>query len=308
MESMDIAFPNLGLYLHNVPKSISVFGFEIALYGIMIGIGAIAGFYLSLHVSKKDKLDTEYLWDCIVFGLIAGIIGARIYYVIFAWEYYKDDLWQIFNIRNGGLAIYGGVIAATLEIYIFTRIKKISFTRFMDIVVPGITLGQIIGRWGNFFNREVFGTYTDNLLAMRIPYMCPYLRTRDIDESIYSGLVESGMEYIQVHPTFLYEGMLNLILLIGMLLYRKHKKFNGEILLLYLGGYGIIRAFVEGIRTDRLLIAGTGIAVSQILGVALFVFALIADIFVRIKIKKNAAVEKAEENTEEERNEINEEN
>lgn len=308
MESMDIAFPNLGLYLHNVPKSISVFGFEIALYGIMIGIGAIAGFYLSLHVSRKDKLDTEYLWDCIVFGLIAGIIGARIYYVIFAWEYYKDDLWQIFNIRNGGLAIYGGIIAATLEIYIFTRIKKISFTRFMDIVVPGITLGQIIGRWGNFFNREVFGTYTDNLLAMRIPYMCPYLRTRDIDESIYSGLVESGMEYIQVHPTFLYEGMLNLILLIGMLLYRKHKKFNGEILLLYLGGYGIIRAFVEGIRTDRLLIAGTGIAVSQILGVALFVFALIADIFVRIKIKKNAAVEKAEENTEEERNEINEEN
>ena len=308
MESMDIAFPNLGLYLHNVPKSISVFGFEIALYGIMIGIGAIAGFYLSLHVSRKDKLDTEYLWDCIVFGLIAGIIGARIYYVIFAWEYYKDDLWQIFNIRNGGLAIYGGVIAATLEIYIFTRIKKISFTRFMDIVVPGITLGQIIGRWGNFFNREVFGTYTDNLLAMRISYMCPYLRTRDIDESIYSGLVESGMEYIQVHPTFLYEGMLNLILLIGMLLYRKHKKFNGEILLLYLGGYGIIRAFVEGIRTDRLLIAGTGIAVSQILGVALFVFALIADIFVRIKIKKNAAVEKAEENTEEERNEINEEN
>lgn len=153
-----------------------------------------------------------------------------------------------------------------------------------DICVPGLVLGQIIGRWGNFTNREVFGEYTDNLLAMRLP--AQMVRTADISETIAAHMAE-GTNYIQVHPTFLYESLWNLALLCIMLVYRKHKKFEGEQWLLYLGGYGLGRAWIEGIRTDTLFIPHTTVAVSQVLAAALFVTALAADIYVRWRIGKN---------------------
>ncbi len=152
--------------------------------------------------------------------------------------------------------------------------------------MPGLVLGQIIGRWGNFMNREVFGEYTDNLLAMRLPVDA--VRSSDISESIARNMVE-GTNYIQVHPTFLYEGLWNLALLLLMLLYRRHKKFQGEMWLLYLGGYGLGRAWIEGIRTDTLFIPHTTIAVSQVLAVVLFVAALAADILIRIWMKRRGS-------------------
>ena len=155
-----------------------------------------------------------------------------------------------------------------------------------DACMPGLVLGQIIGRWGNFFNREVFGEYTDNIFAMRLPVDA--VRSRDISANLNAHIAE-GTNYIQVHPTFLYEGGLNLLLLIFMCLYIKKRKFDGEICLLYLGGYGIIRFFVEGIRTDQLKIGNTGIAVSQLLGITLFILALITDVSVRIYMKKKKA-------------------
>ena len=284
MGNMDIAFPNLGIYLRDVPKSFSVFGFTIALYGVIIAIGVLGGVLLAAHVAKLEGLDADLIWDFAIYAIIFSIIGARIYYVVFRWDAYKDNLLDVFNLRNGGLAIYGAVIAAFLTLWIYCRRKKQSFLQIADICVPGLVLGQIIGRWGNFTNREVFGEYTDNLIAMRLP--AQMVRTADISETIAAHMAE-GTNYIQVHPTFLYESLWNLALLCIMLVYRKHKKFEGEQWLLYLGGYGLGRAWIEGIRTDTLFIPHTTVAVSQVLAAALFVTALAADIYVRWRIGKN---------------------
>lgn len=284
MGNMDIAFPNLGIYLRNVPKAFTVFGFQIALYGVIIALGVLAGVLLAAHVAKLEKLDADVIWDFAIYAIIFSIIGARIYYVVFRWDAYKDNLLEVFNLRNGGLAIYGAVIAAFLTLWIYCRKKKQSFLQLADICVPGLVLGQVIGRWGNFTNREVFGEYTESLLAMRLPTQM--VRSGDISEKIAAHMAE-GTNYIQVHPTFLYESLWNLALLIIMLLYRKHKKFEGEQWLLYLGGYGLGRAWIEGIRTDTLFIPHTTVAVSQVLAVVLFVVALAADILIRYYLKKH---------------------
>ena len=264
MNVTDISFPHLGIYLNNVPKSFSIFGFQIALYGIIIGIGVLCGVLMASYIAKKENLDSEVIWDFAIYAIIFSIIGARIYYVIFQWDMYKDNLLNIFNLRNGGLAIYGAVIAAFATLWVYCKVKKHSFLQIADICVPGLVLGQVIGRWGNFTNREVFGEYTDNLLAMRLPVDA--VRSIDISENVARHIAE-GTNYIQVHPTFLYESLWNLILLVMMLLYRQHKQFQGEMWLLYLGGYGLGRAWIEGIRTDTLFIPHTTIAVSQVLAI-----------------------------------------
>lgn len=283
MDVTDIAFPHLGIYLENVPRSFSIFGFRIAFYGVIIGIGILCGILMAAYIAKKEGLNPDLIWDFAIYAIVFSIIGARIYYVVFDWDIYKDNLISIFNLRNGGLAIYGAVIAAFATLWVYCRVKKQSFLQIADICVPGLVLGQIIGRWGNFMNREVFGEYTDNLLAMRLPIDA--VRSGDISESITRNIVE-GTNYIQVHPTFLYEGLWNLALLLFMLWYRQHKKFRGEMWLLYLGGYGLGRAWIEGIRTDTLFIPHTTIAVSQVLAAVLFVTAALADIAIRVWIKK----------------------
>lgn len=286
MEIMDIAFPNLGIYLRNVPKSFTVFGFEIALYGVIIGIGVIAGILMVARQAKVTGQDPDLYWDFSIYAVILSVIGARIYYVVFEWDMYKDNLLKIFNIREGGLAIYGGVIAGFTTLFVYARVKKKNAFQMADTAVTGLILGQIIGRWGNFTNREVFGEYTDNLLAMRLPV--EIVRSRDISESLMAHMTE-GVNYIQVHPTFLYESMWNLAILILMLVYWKHKKFEGEIALLYLGGYGLGRAWIEGIRTDQLFIPGTTYPVSQVLAILLFVGALGCDIVVRWRQKSKTS-------------------
>lgn len=280
MSSGDISFPHLGIELHNVPRGFTVFGIDIMWYGVLITLGMVAGFVTALRQAKKEKTDTELIWDFVIPAIIFGVIGARIYYVVFFWEMYRDHPLSVFNIREGGLAIYGGVIAAILTCYIFTRIKKIPFLKFLDICIPGLIVGQIIGRWGNFMNREVFGRYTDGLFAMRLPIVD--VRSRDVSLELAEHMFTDNVNYIQVTPTFLYESVLNLIVFLIMILYRKHKKFQGEITLIYLGGYGIIRFFIEGIRTDRLLLWNTNIAVSQLLGMLLFLFAVGAEVVVRV--------------------------
>lgn len=284
MDSMDIAFPHLGIYLRNVPKGFSVFEFPIALYGVIIAVGVLAGVLLAAHVAKLERLDPDVIWDFAIYAIIFSIIGGRIYYVIFSWDRYKDHLLDVFNTRKGGMAIYGAVIAAFLTLWIYCRKKGQSFLRMADICVPGLVLGQVIGRWGNFTNREVFGEYTDSLLAMRLP--AEMVRASDISEKIAAHM-QQGTNYIQVHPTFLYESLWNLMLLVILLLYRKHKKFEGEQWLLYLGGYGLGRAWIEGIRTDTLFIPHTTIAVSQVLAVTLVVVSIAADIFIRLHLQKN---------------------
>lgn len=299
MNGGDIAFPNLGIYLKDVPRSFTIFGFTIMLYGVIIAVGVLLAFMVISKVAKRDGQNPDDFYDMGIYTLIFGIIGARIYYVIFAWEYYKDDLLSIFNIRQGGLAIYGGVIAGVATVIIWSKIKKKNMFEMLDTAFHGVLVGQIMGRWGNFTNREVFGGYTDSLFAMRIPIEA--VRSRDLTQELYAN-IPAGANYIQVHPTFLYESVCNLILLIIMLIYGKKKAFKGECTLLYLGGYGIIRFVIEGIRVDQLLIPGTHIPVSQLLGICLFIGALVADIVIRLKISKSKAVveEKSAEASEKE--------
>ena len=281
MGDMDIAFPNLGIYLRNVPKSIMIGNFGIALYGIVIAIGMILGLTMSARIAKKTGQDPDVIWDLAAPLIIFSILGARIYYVIFMWDFYKDDPIQILNIRGGGLAIYGGIIAGVITLYIYCKVKKQKFPLVLDTVMYGLLVGQILGRWGNFFNREVFGEYTDSLLAMRIPVSM--VRERDISPLIAAHMTE-GTNYIQVHPTFLYEGMWNLAVLVFLLLYLKHKKFEGEIALFYFAGYGIGRALIESIRTDQLYITGTKIPVSMVLGIVMAVSAIAADLVIRARL------------------------
>lgn len=280
-----ISFPNLGIYLENVGQSITVFGFEIAYYGMIIGLGVVAGILMAAHEAKRTKQNPETYYDLAIYAVILSVIGARIYYVVFSWDQYKNDLLSIFNIRQGGLAIYGGVITAIIVVIVFARVKKLSFWQLADTAVLGLISGQIIGRWGNFFNREAFGEYTDNLLAMRLPMDA--VRYSDVTETMLEHAeVVDGISYIQVHPTFLYESLWNLGVLLILLCWRKRKKFEGEIFLMYLFGYGVGRAWIEGLRTDQLLIPGIGWPVSQALAVVLVVVSATLIVMIRSKKKK----------------------
>lgn len=283
MQVTDIAFPNLGIYLTNVPKTIHIFGLTIAFYGMIIAVGVILGFTFADKEGTRLGHPKDFWWDFSVPAIICSVLGARTYYVAFSWDLYKGNIKEIFNLRHGGIAIYGAAIAGFLTLFVFCKIKKVAYFDAVDAAVFGLITGQIIGRWGNFMNREAFGGYTDGLLAMRLPIDA--VRSSDISAEIASHIVE-GTNYIQVHPTFLYESCLNLCLLIAMFLYRKHKRFNGEMALCYIGGYGIIRFFVEGLRTDQLQIGNTGIAVSQMLGLILFICASVVAIFMHIRVSK----------------------
>ena len=268
----DISFVNLGITIEHLRNSITIFGFRIAFYGIIIGIGMLAGMAVAFSDAKRRGQDPDMYLDFALYAIIFSIIGARLYYVIFEWDMYKDDLLQILNLRAGGLAIYGGVIGAVLTLLVFTRIKKVSFFSMADSGVLGLITGQIIGRWGNFFNCEAFGGYTDNLLAMRIK-MSLVNPSMISQELLDRQIVENGTAYIQVHPTFLYESLWNLGVLLFMLWYRKRKRFDGEMLWLYFLGYGLGRVWIEGLRTDQLKLPGTPLAVSQLLSAVLVVTA-----------------------------------
>ena len=288
----DIAFPNLRIYLEHVGKNINIFGFTIAYYGIIIGLAILLGFLIATMEAKRTRQNPEDYMDMGIIGVIAGIVGARIYYVIFSWDMYKDNLLHIFNLREGGLAIYGGVIGAVIAVFIMARVKNLSAFQILDTVALAILNGQMLGRWGNFFNREAFGEYTDGLFAMRLPVDA--VRSGDITQQMREHMeVIGGVEYIQVSPTFLYESVWCAVLLIILVLYRKHKKYEGELFLLYVFGYALGRVWIEGLRTDQLLIPGIGFPVSQALAGCVVVFAGAALLYLR-KHHKGIPMLKAE--------------
>ena len=280
---MEINFPNLGIYLDHVGKNISIFGFSIAYYGIVIVTGMMIAIWIAQREAKRTGQNPEQYLDLAMIGIAAGILGARIYYVIFAWDYYKDDLLSIFNIRQGGLAIYGGIIGACIAVVIYSRKKKQNFSLLMDTASMSIVFGQIMGRWGNFFNREAFGDYTNNLFAMQLPVSA--VRANEITQKMWDHVVTvNGVEYIQVHPTFLYESLWNVGVLLFLFWFRKRKKFNGEVFLMYLIGYGLGRIWIEGLRTDQLLLPVVGLPVSQLLSGCLVVVCTILVVWKRKKL------------------------
>lgn len=281
-----IDFPNLGIHLKNVGKTITVFHFDIAYYGIIIGLGILAGLLMAMYVAKKTKQDPETYIDLAIYAVIIGIIGARAYYVIFSWDMYKHDLLSIFNIRQGGLAIYGGVIAAVITVLVFAKKRHLAAGLLLDTACHGLVLGQAIGRWGNFFNREAFGKYTNSLFAMRLPLDA--VRIGDVTQQMRDELVMvDGVGCIQVHPTFLYESVWCLLVLAFLFWYRRRQKFQGEIFLVYLAGYGFGRFWIEGLRTDQLLFPVVGLPVSRVLALILFVAAIAIIIIQRKRVKKS---------------------
>lgn len=292
LADVSIRFVNLGIEIEDLGKSISVFGFEINYYGIVIAIGMVLALMLVLREAKLTGQNTENYYDLAIFVILFGVIGARLYYVIFEWDMYKNDLLSIFNIRNGGLAIYGGVLAGILTAYVFSRIKKLSFMQILDTAVLGLLVGQILGRWGNFFNREAFGGYTDNLFAMQIKLdEVGGIITDSISKNIK---IVDGIEYIQVHPTFLYESLWNLALLAIIMIYKKHRKFDGEIISIYMMGYGLGRFLIEGLRTDQLLLPGIHVAVSQVVSIVMIVIGAGVVIYKRF-MKKGDNIMQSEE-------------
>lgn len=285
MNSAEIAFPNIGIYIPHLPKGITIGGFTIAFYGMIIAAGMLSGLWLACHQAQRTGQKKEVYTDFAIYAIIFSLIGARLYYVVFSWENYKDDLLQIFNTRGGGMAIYGAVIAAVLTAIIYCKVKKYNFFLLADTAVGGLVLGQIIGRYGNFFNREAFGEYTNSLFAMRLRVV--QVNPANITELMKSHMTTvDGVQYIQVHPTFLYESLWNILVLVLILVFTTKKKFNGEIFLLYLVGYALGRVWIEGLRTDQLQIGSTGIAVSQVLSGAIVIVGVVVWICVRRKLGK----------------------
>ena len=291
MQYTDIRFPNLGIVFSHVGRYISIGDFPIMFYGIIIAAGFLAGLFIAQKEAKRTGQNPEIYMDYLICMMIPAIIGARVYYVIFSWDYYTKNPLEMINLRHGGLGIVGGVAAAIVVLLIFAKVRGQKAALMLDTMTMSLLVGQIMGRWGNFFNREAFGGYTDSLLAMQIPvgYFAQNGRLAEIqnaglmDHLVNLDVGGQTISYIQVHPTFLYEGLWNCLVLLVIFLYRKHKKFDGELLCIYLMGYGIGRFFIEGLRVDQLQIGDTGIAATQVVCILVFVGSLVAMLIRRRK-------------------------
>ena len=264
----NIGFPgfNIGPFEIN-PIAFSLFGRDIAWYGIFVTLGILCGIFYSFWRGQKNNgIVVDDMIDVAIFSIPAAIIGARLYYVIFAFDQF-DSFYRIVAIWEGGLAVYGGIIVGFLTAFLVCKFKKISFLSVFDSTAPAIMLGQIIGRWGNFTNMEAYGAKTDVLWRMSI----------ERHEILYSG--QNYVRYIEVHPTFLYESIWNLIGFIIINLLYKKKKFDGQIFLMYITWYGLGRMFIEGFRVDSLYLGSFRISqvvgiLCVIAGIALFIFLL----------------------------------
>lgn len=278
-----ITFPNLGITVDPSPVAFTVFGKDIYWYGIIIASGFLLAVLYMLHRAKDFGVTQDDVLDMILWAVPIGVVCARLYYCIFYWELYADDPISILYIWEGGLAIYGGIIGACIAVVIYSRKKKQNFSLLMDTASMSIVFGQIMGRWGNFFNREAFGDYTNNLFAMQLPVSA--VRANEITQKMWDHVVTvNGVEYIQVHPTFLYESLWNVGVLLFLFWFRKRKKFNGEVFLMYLIGYGLGRIWIEGLRTDQLLLPVVGLPVSQLLSGCLVVGCTILVVWKRKKL------------------------
>lgn len=267
-----VSFPGIGildLVLSRV--AFTLFGKPIYWYGVLIAAAFLAGIGYVLLRSRHFGLDSDQALDVLLGAVIGAIVGARLYYVIFAWDMYRGRFWDIFKIWEGGLAVYGGILGGFLVGGILCRRKKIRFLPMADITVCGLLIGQGIGRWGNFFNVEAFGGVTDGVLRMSSPSVASFLlSTGQIGADTAAAITEGTLG---VHPTFLYESTWCLLGFILLVLYTNHRRFDGELLLLYMLWYGVERSFVEGLRTDSLMVGDY--RVSQLLSLVIVLVAIV---------------------------------
>lgn len=292
----EIWFPNLGIEIDHLSRTaFTVFGQDIYWYGIFIGLGVILGVLLALYEAKRTGQNPDTYLDFIIYAMIISIIGARLYYVIFSWDFYSQHPEKIFAIREGGLAIYGGIIGGVLTAIVYSRVKKKNFWVMADTMAPSLILGQMLGRWGNFFNKEAFGGFTDNLFAMR--YQLSQVRASDVTPDILQNLVTvNGVDYIQVHSTFLYESLWSLCVFIILLILQRKKKFNGQVCATYFFGYALGRVWIEGLRTDQLCIGN--VPVSQALSAVLIIASVVLYFYCKKKAVAVPVTEGAKAETE----------
>ena len=250
----------------NNPVAFDFLGFEVMWYGVLIGFGIILAFILAYKNAKKKGLNFDVLIDTFLVSFPCAIIGARAYYVIFEWNNYKDNVMSVFNIRQGGLAIHGGLIGAFLAAFIYTRIKKINFLAYADLVAPSIILAQAVGRWGNFMNSEAHGEVVSKEFISKFP------------KFIQDGMYINGQYY---NPTFLYESIWDILvcIILVVILYKVKKGYEGVVISSYMILYSIGRFFIEGLRTDSLMFIGLRMAqlislVGIILGI-IFIFIIV---------------------------------
>ena len=260
-----ISFPNLGITVNPDPVAFTIFGKDIYWYGIIIAAGFLLAVLYMMRRAKDFGLTDDDVLDMVLWAVPIGVICARLYYCVFYWDLYRDNPISMLYIWEGGLAIYGGVIGGALTLLVVAKVKKLPAAVLLDLAAMAVIIGQFCGRWGNFMNREAHGAVTDCFLKM--------------------GLVEANGETVYYHPTFLYESVWNLIGFIGLHIYSKHRRFDGEMFLLYMAWYGLGRSWIEGLRTDSLYLFSTGIRVSQLLAIVFFAVSAAVIVWVRVKRK-----------------------
>ena len=259
-----ISFPNLGITVDPSPVAFTVMGKDIYWYGIIIASGFLLAVFYMLYRAKTFGITQDDVLDLVLWAVPIGVVCARLYYCVFYWDLYRDNPISMLYIWEGGLAIYGGIIGGAITVLVLSRVKKIPPLVMLDNAAMGVIIGQILGRWGNFMNREAHGSVTDSFFKM--------------------GLVDAAGKVTYYHPTFLYESVWNLVGFIALHFYCKKRKFDGEVFLLYVAWYGLGRAWIEGLRTDSLYLFSTGIRVSQLVAAVSFLAA--AGIIAWVLLKK----------------------
>lgn len=284
LKENQIIFPKLGIDVTVNDTAFTLFGLEIKWYGLFITLGLLLAMIYGFSQMKKYGVDPDRAIDAVIAGIAGAIVGARAYYVIMEWESYSGNWKEIFNIRNGGLAIYGGLIGAILLGGLVAKLRKLRLLPLLDVASIGFLLGQGIGRWGNFTNQEAFGYNTENVFGMTSGSIRDWIISVNSDMSSSADLIAMKAD-VPVHPCFLYESVWCLLGFALLAVFaKKIRRFDGQIFLIYIGWYGLGRFFIEGLRTDSLMI-GT-LRVSQALAAVCVASSVILLVVIGSKVRR----------------------
>ena len=283
----EIVFPRLGIDIHLNSTAFTIFGIDVQWYGLIITLGLLLAMIYAFTQMKQYGIDPDRAIDAIIGGIVGGVVGARLYYVLLEWDHYAGDWKSIFNLRQGGLAIYGGLIGSVLVGCLVAKLRKVPILPLLDICGIGFLLGQGIGRWGNFFNQEAFGKNTDSLFGMSGGRIQNWISDQNgyLNTNFYLHFGEELSPDRPVHPCFLYESIWCLVGFVLLALFaKKIRKFDGQIFLTYIAWYGLGRFFIEGLRVDSLVIGN--VRVSQALAAVCVIVSVILQIVFLSRVKR----------------------
>lgn len=286
---MIIRFPNLHFYVEGVPRAFRVLNMEFTLFGAMLAIGMFLGLLVIWIQAGRQGKSVNLILGASVMAVIGGIIGGRALYVACNYSIYEGDPIKILQLRDGGMAVYGAILGAMVMVFLFSLITRSSYLQTMDVLVLGAAITQAVGRWGDYFNRSSFGEYTDWFWAMQLPLS--HVRPEEVTDLMRENLIEAdGISYIQVTPVFFIESVLCLILFFWLLGSSRRRKYDGQIYLRYMIGYGIIRFACEWLRTDKLMVKGLSVGICLVISLAFVVYFSLQGLIRSSLAKKREAV------------------